>query len=200
MPYTLKTDPQTGRYDVRLESENFVVRTATLEDVSERWAGWLNDPVAAMMLNARPRTFTLDELRDYVRSFNQIDRILAVVLDRKTGDLIGISILEFLPGRRKVRPSVLIGEPEFRSMGLLHEMENIAYEIYFDAFKVDAVVSNVLAHNEISIAFNESRGWKMTHRLVGAKKSSRTGEPLDVLVYEFTRDMWLARKSVGQQA
>jgi RimJ/RimL family protein N-acetyltransferase len=200
MPYTLKTDPQTGRFDVTLESENFLVRTATLDDVNERWAGWLNDPVAAMMLNARPRTFTLDELRDYVRSFDQIDRILAVVLDRKTGDLIGISILEFLPGRRKVRPSVLIGEPEFRNMGLLHEMEQIAYETYFDGFKVDAVVSNVLAHNSIAIAFNESRGWKLTQRLVGAKRSSRTGEPLDVLVYEITRDMWLARKSAGQQA
>lgn len=95
---------------------------------------------------------------------------------------------------------MLIGEPEFRNSSLLHEMEQIAYEIYFEAFKVDAVVSNVLAHNSIAIAFNESRGWKMTHRVVGAEKSSRTGEPIDVLVYEFTRDMWLARKSAGQQA
>ena len=200
MPYTLKTDPQTGRFDVRLESENFIVRTATLDDVSERWAGWLNDPVAAMMLNAKPRTFTLDELRDYVRSYDQINRILAVILERKTGKLIGISILEFLPGGRKVRPSMLIGEPEFRSMGLLHEMEQLAYETYFDGFKIDAVVSNVLAHNSIAIAFNESRGWKLTQRIVGAKKSARTGEPLDVLIYEFTRDMWLAKKSAGQQS
>lgn len=197
MPYTLKTDPQTGRFEVRLESENFIVRTATLEDVNERWAGWLNDPIAAMMLNAKPRSFTLDELRDYVRSFDQFNRILAVVLDRKTGQHIGISILEFLPGRRKVRPSVLIGEPEFRSMGLLHEMVQIAYEIYFDGFKIDAVVSNVLAHNEIAIAFNESRGWKMMQRLVGAKKSARTGEPIDILVYEFTREMWLAKGQSG---
>ena len=197
MPYTLKTDPQTGRFEVRLESENFIVRTATLEDVNERWAGWLNDPIAAMMLNAKPRSFTLDELRDYVRSFDHFNRILAVVYDRKTGRHIGISILEFLPGRRKVRPSVLIGEPEFRSMGLLHEMVQIAYEIYFDGFKIDAVVSNVLAHNEIAIAFNESRGWKMMQRLVGAKKSARTGEPVDILVYEFTREMWLAKRRGG---
>ena len=117
--------------------------------------------------------------------------------DRKTGQHIGISILEFLPGRRKVRPSVLIGEPEFRSMGLLHEMEQIAYETYFDGFKIDAIVSNVLAHNEIAIAFNESRGWKMMQRLIGAKKSARTGEPIDILVYEFTREMWLAKRQSG---
>ncbi len=197
MPYTLKIDPLTGRIDVRLESENFIVRTATLEDVNERWAGWLNDPIAAMMLNAKPRIFTLDELRDYVRSFDQFNRILAAVFDRKTGQHIGISILEFLPGRRKVRPSVLIGEPEFRSMGLLHEMEQIAYEIYFDGFKVDAVVSNVLAHNEVAIAFNQSRGWKMMQRLVGAKRSARTGEPIDILVFEFTREMWLAKRQSG---
>jgi RimJ/RimL family protein N-acetyltransferase len=95
---------------------------------------------------------------------------------------------------------MLIGEPEFRNMGLLHEMERLSYQIYFDGFKIDAIVSNVLAHNEIAIAFNESRGWKLTQRLVGAKKSARTGEPLDVLIYEFTRDMWQAGKSAGQQA
>lgn len=199
MPFTVKTDPKTGRLDVWLQSENFIVRTATLEDVSERWAGWLNDPIAAMMLNAKPRSFTLDELRDYVRSFDQYNRILAVLLERKSSKLIGIAILEFLPGRRKVRPSVLIGEPEFRSLGLLREMEEIAYEIYFDVLRVDAAVSNVLSYNEISIAFNESRGWKFTERLVGAKKSARTGEPVDVLVYEFTREMWEARKSAGKK-
>jgi RimJ/RimL family protein N-acetyltransferase len=200
MPYEFKTDPQTGRFVIRLESENFIARTVEIEDVSERWAGWLNDPVAAMMLNARPRSFTLDELRDYVRSFDQINRILGVMLERRTGQLIGISIVEFEPGRRRARPSVLIGEPEFRSMGFLQEMEQVSYEMYFDAFKVDAIFSNVLAHNAISIAFNESRGWKLTHRLVGAKKSASTGEPIDVLVYEFTREMWEARKSASQKA
>ena len=199
MPYTVKTDPQSGRFDIAMESDNFIVRTARLEDVSEQWAGWLNDPIAAMMLNAKPRDFSLDEVRDYVRSFDQHSRILAVVLERKSGRLIGISIAEFSPDRRQVRPSVLIGEPEFRSMGLLHEMEQMAYEIYFDGFKAEAVVSNVLAYNEIAIAFNESRGWRLAQRLVGAKKSARTGEMIDVLIYEFTRQMWEARKSAGQK-
>lgn len=199
MPYTVKTDPQSGRFDIAMESDNFIVRTARLEDVSEQWAGWLNDPIAAMMLNAKPRDFSLDELRDYVRSFDQHSRILAVVLERKSGRLIGMSIAEFSPDRRQVRPSVLIGEPEFRSMGLLHEMEQMAYEIYFDGFKAEAVVSNVLAYNEIAIAFNESRGWRLAQRLVGAKKSARTGEMIDVLIYEFTRQMWEARKSAGQK-
>lgn len=200
MPFTVKQDPATGRLELALISESFLVRTATLADVSERWAGWLNDPIAAMMLNARPRSFTLDELRDYVRSFDNVNRLLTCIVDRKSGGHIGIAIGEFLPGRRKARPSVLIGEPEFRHMGLLNEMEWIAYELYFEALKVDAIVSNVLAHNAAAIAFNESRGWKLTQRLVGAKRSARTGEPLDVLVYEFTRDMWEARKSSGQQA
>jgi RimJ/RimL family protein N-acetyltransferase len=199
MPYELKIEPDTGRLWVRLDSKSFIVRTATLDDVNERWAGWLNDPVAAMMLNAKPRVFTLDELRQYVRSFDSIDRILACIFDRATGQHIGVAIGEYLPGRRKARPAVLIGEPEFRSMGLLHEMEEVALEFYFDALKVDAIVSNVLSHNAIAIGFNESRGWRLTQRIVGAKRSSRTGEPLDVLIYEYTREMWEQRKSGGQQ-
>ena len=195
MPYTLKIDPESGRLWLRLDSENFIVRTATVDDVSERWAGWLNDPVAAMMLNARPRAFTLEELRQYVLSFDSVDRLLTCVFHRASGEHIGIAIGEYLEGRRKARPAVLIGEPAFRSMGLLHEMERIAYELYFDALKVDAIVSNVLEYNDISIAFNESRGWKLVQRVRGAKRSARTGEPVDVLVYEFTREMWERKKA-----
>ena len=195
MPYTLKIDPDSGRLWLRLDSDNFIVRTATVDDVNERWAGWLNDPVAAMMLNAKPRDFTLEELRQYVLSFDSVDRLLTCVFHRASGKHIGIAIGEYLEDRRKMRPAVLIGEPEFRSMGLLHEMEHVAYELYFDALKVDAIVSNVLEYNEISIAFNESRGWKLMQRVKGAKRSARTGEPVDVLVYEFTREMWERKKA-----
>ncbi|MGE3905884.1 MAG: hypothetical protein AB7F36_08020, partial [Reyranellaceae bacterium] len=195
MPFTLRTEPNSGRLWLQLESENFIVRTASVDDVSERWAGWLNDPVAATMLNARPRSFTLDELRQHVRSFDNIERILACIFHRGSGRHIGIAIGEYLDGGRKARPAVLIGEPEFRSMGLLNEMELIAYELYFEALKVDAIVSNVLAYNEIAIAFNESRGWRLVHRVKGAKRSARTGEPIDVLVYEFTREMWEKKKA-----
>ncbi len=199
MPFTLKTDPDTSRLWLQLESENFIVRTASVDDVSERWADWLNDPVAAMMLNAKPRSFTPDELRQYVLSFDNIDRILACIFHRGSGRHIGIAIGEYLEGRRKARPSVLIGEPEFRSMGLLNEMELVAYELYFEALRVDAIVSNVLAYNEIAIAFNESRGWQLVRRVSGVKRSARTGEPIDLLVYEFTREMW-EKKKAGQGA
>lgn len=195
MSFTLKTDPDTSRVWLQLESENFIVRTASVDDVSERWAGWLNDPVAAMMLNAKPRSFTADQLRQYVLSFDSIERILACIFHRGSGRHIGIAIGEFLEGRRKARPSVLIGEPEYRSMGLLKEMELVAYELFFDALKVDAIVSNVLAYNEVSIAFNESRGWQLVRRVPGAKRSARTGEPIDILVYEFTREMWEKKRA-----
>jgi len=195
MPFTVKTDPDNGRLWLQLESETFLVRTATVDDVSERWADWLNDPVATLMLNAKPRSFTPEELRQYVLSFDNVDRILACIFHRGSGRHIGIAIGEFLEGRRKARPSVLIGEPEFRSMGLLHEMELVAYELYFEALKVDAIVSNVLAYNEIAIAFNESRGWQLVRRVPGAKRSARTGEPIDLLVYEFTREMWEQKKA-----
>jgi RimJ/RimL family protein N-acetyltransferase len=199
MSLDVKISPE-GRYDIRMESGRFLVRTAREDDVNERWAGWLNDPVATMMLNTKPRTFTLDELRDYVRGFDQTNKFLVCLYERSSGKHIGIAMSEFTPSRRRMRPAILIGEPEFRSVGFLTELEAVSLELYFEVFKLEAIVSHVLAHNNVAIAFNESRGWRQVDRLVGAKISSRTGQPIDILVYEFTRDMYLARKSAGEQA
>ncbi len=194
------TVARDGRMGIRMETERFLVRTLTEADVNERWAGWLNDPVATMMLNARPRHFTLDELRRYVRGFDQIERLLVGVFDRASGRHIGLAIGEYLPGRRKLRPSLLIGEPEFRSVGVLHDLERVAMELQFDGLQLDAIVANVLAHNAVAIAFSESRGWKLTQRLVGAKRSTRTGEAIDILVYEYSREMWEQRRRQEEAA
>jgi len=179
-----------GIIPVTFESERFLIRPLTEADVSERWAGWLNDPIAAQMLNAKPRSMSLDELRDYVRKFDGRQRWLVGIFDRATGQHIGIGTGEVIDEGRRFIPSILIGEPEYRNVGIMSEILDTQGEHFLEKLGFEAIVSTVLAYNVIVIAFVEARGFKRVRTLTGYKKSARGGPDIDLLVYEFSRADW----------
>ena len=181
---------ERGVISVTFETERFLFRPLSESDVSERWAQWLNDPIAAQMLNARPRSMTLDELRAYVRGFDGRNRWLVGIFDRASGQHIGIGTGEVVEFGRKFIPSILVGEPEFRNMGMLTEILDSMGEHFFETLGFAAAVATVLAYNALVIHFLESRGFKLVRTLPGYKKSARGGPAIDLLVYEFSRADW----------
>ncbi len=92
--------------------------------------------------------------------------------------------------------SVLIGEPDWRNVGVLNEVGNAIGTYFFETFRLEAMVAAVLAHNAFIIKYLEDREWRLV-RTLKAHKRSASGEPLDVLVYEFSRAIWLDRKRRG---
>jgi len=189
---------QRGKIDLAFASEHFTLRSLTIADASRRWAEWLNDPVAARMLNAKPRSLGEPELRDYILSFDQVSRLLVGIFDRASGRHVGIATGHISDDGLKIQPSVLIGEPEFRHLGAVSELADAVVDHLFAKLGFHAMTSTILAHNQAAIDLVEKRGWVMTQRLARAKKSFITGEVYDVLVYEFTRETWLRQKQ--QQA
>jgi RimJ/RimL family protein N-acetyltransferase len=158
--------------------------------------------VAAQMLNAKPKTFTLDELRQYVRKFDGRQRWLVGIFDRRNGRHIGIGTGEVIDEGRRFIPSLLIGESEYRNHGMLTEILDTQGEHFLEKLGFEAVVATVLAYNAIVIGFLESRGFKLVRTLPGYKKSARGGPDIDLLVYEFSRADWRDyrnRKLAGDQ-
>lgn len=187
-----------GRLDLHFETERYILRSLTPGDASGRWAEWLNDPVAARMLNARPRSFTLDELRAYIATFDQTTRLLLGIFDRATGQHIGIMVGEIVEEGHKIVPSVLIGEAAYRRIGVMSELGDAIHGHVFETLAFEAALAYVLPRNDAVIALLEWRGWKRVGVVPGAKVSVTTGEPLDLLVYEMTREFW--RQKDGQSS
>ncbi len=181
-----------GIISASFQTERFLFRPLTPADASSRWAGWLADPVAVQMLNARPRSFSQDELRDYIASFDGRQRWLVGFFDRQSGEHFGIGTGELVEDGRKFIPSILIGEPQYRNLGVLTEILDSMGDHYFETLGFEATVANVVAHNAIVIGFLESRGFKRVRTLPAHKKSARGGPDIDILVYEFSRADWHA--------
>jgi RimJ/RimL family protein N-acetyltransferase len=189
-----------GVIPIEFATDRFVFRALTEADVSSRWASWLQDPQALLMLNAKPKSFTLEELRAYVREFDGRQRWLVGFFDRQTGEHFGIGTGEAIEDGRKFIPSILIGEPQYRNLGVLTEILESMGDHYFETLGFEAAVATVLAYNQIVIAFLQSRGFKLMRTLPGHKKSASGGPDIDLLIFEFSQADWRAyrRERLGR--
>jgi RimJ/RimL family protein N-acetyltransferase len=182
MSYSGRTTPLS----VFLENDRSLVRSLTVEDASQRWCDWTKDPVASLMLNAKPKALELDQLREYIGGFDQIDRYLLGLFDKQNGKHFGIIAAEFLEPR-KITPSLLIGEPEYRSTGVITDLRRFMMEFTLTNIEFDAVVTTVLAHNTVVIGMMERQGRTPVRRILNAKRRRDGAGFYDLLVYEIPR-------------
>lgn len=178
------------RIDIDLESERFRIHSLKVADATPRWGEWLNDPHAAMMLNTMPRQLLPAELQAYIRSFDQISRLLLGIFLKASGQLIGFGTADIIEGGRKVVPTVLIGEPDFRNFGVITELRDVVARHFFEVLGFEAAVASVLSHNTIVVRLLEARGWEQKRRLAKHKKSASGPGYQDVLIYELSRESW----------
>ena len=188
------------RFDVDLLTDRFHIRSIKLEDVSERWCQWTADPLAALLLNAPRQPLDIAQLRAHVESIDQIDRIMVGIFDRATGQHVGVIAADFIDDRKRIMPSILIGEPEHRNIGVMTEIRDTFGDHAFDNLPFESAVATVLAHNEVMIKIMESRGWKFLRRLEREKKRVEGRGYIDVLVYEFPRAVWYEQKAQRKTA
>jgi RimJ/RimL family protein N-acetyltransferase len=181
---------------VHFETDRFVLRTLTVEDASPRWAEWLNDPLSARMLNVPPRPVTVDQLKELIRAIDQYEKLALGNFVLGSNRHIGVFRLRFIDGRKRMVPGVLIGEAEWRNMGVLTEVTNAAGTYFFETFGLEGIVAAVPAYNAYIIKYLEDREWQLVRRMPG-KKHSPTEEPAELLVYELPRATWLDRKRRG---
>jgi RimJ/RimL family protein N-acetyltransferase len=181
---------------VHFETDRFVLRTLSPEDASPRWAGWLNDPVSARMLNVPPRAVTVEQLRELIRAVDQYEKLLLGIFVLGSNRHIGVVRFRFIDQRKRVIPGVLIGETEWRNAGVLHEVANAVGTYFFETFGLEAIVARVPAHNTFMKKYLEDREWQLVGRMAGPQRSP--GEPpSELLVYELPRAVWLDRKRRG---
>ena len=138
------------------------------------------------MLNAKPEALELEQLREYIKGFDQIDRYLVGLFDKANGRHFGIIAAEFLEPR-KITPSLLIGEPEYRNTGVITDLRRFMLEFTLANLEFEAVVTTVLAHNTVVIGMMERQGRTPVRRILNAKRRRDGAGFYDLLVYEIPR-------------
>jgi len=107
-----------------LLTSRFRLRPLEVDDVSERYAGWLRNPVAQRFIAAAASAPDLAALRQYVSERSGREDVLFLgIFDRATGSHLGNIKYEPVDSTAGYAiMGILVGEPEWRGKGVAAEV------------------------------------------------------------------------------
>jgi RimJ/RimL family protein N-acetyltransferase len=187
------TTNSTNSYEpFYVDCGKWLVRTATVDDASERWASWLTDPQASHFLNAPPKAMKLADLVAYIKSFDQKSRLLLGIFEQATNTLVGFIRFDIDLAQGRYLGSILIGEPEYRNKGVVFDITEPCRVYLFEKRGMKTMVSTALSHNRAIIYYMLKTGWKLDKTIKGHVKSQADGSMLDLCYFSITREAWRA--------
>lgn len=173
-----------------IDGEKYILRTITIEDASDRWAGWMADPEASYMLNAPPTRLTKDDIVAYVKSFDQRSRLLVGIFEKATGKHLGFLRIDIDHGSGQFLVSMLIGEAEYRNSGVTNAVTVPFRDYFFETLDLKVMLATALARNRPIIHYLYSTGWTLDRTVERHIKSHSGAEMLDLCFFSQTREAW----------
>ena len=190
--------PKFPKRKVWLDCGQYVLRTVTAEDATDRWAHWMEDSEASEMLNAPPRTMTRSDLVAYIKGFDQRTRILIGIFEKASGLLLGFlrNDVHFETGQFLV--SMIIGEPNYRNSGVTNAVTVPFRDYFFETLGMKVMLATALSHNRPIIHYLYSTGWTLDRTAERSVKSTTDERMFDLCFFSQTREAWREWKKARQ--
>ncbi|MFG5778355.1 GNAT family N-acetyltransferase [Comamonas sp. J-3] len=183
----------TGR-PVHLESANLITRSLTAADVTPEFVQWFNDAQMLRGLNLNALNFSLDGLRAFIASFDNIDNLMLGIFSKADGQLLGFYNFSINPQHR-LATLTMGASPHVKSANAaLRESWFPVCDELFDNRKVDKITARVLANNRrLVFAVLDTQHWVCEGKLM-QEILAPDGQRLDVLVLSVFKDPKLRPK------
>ena len=113
---------------ILIQTERFLLRPLTENDVSDRYLGWLNNEEVRSFITEAKRTSTLSSLREYVRTHSARPDTLFLGIFAKENNL-HIGNIKYQPvdsQKSYAVMGILIGDPAYRGSGVAAEVIKIS--------------------------------------------------------------------------
>ena len=108
---------------ILIQTERFLLKALTEEDVSDRYLGWLNNEEVRSFITAAKRTSTITSLREYVRIQSARPDTLFLGIFGKDNNL-HVGNIKYQPvdsQKGYAVMGILIGDPAYRGLGVASE-------------------------------------------------------------------------------
>jgi len=138
---------------VRLEGDKIYLRSLTVEDATDEYVGWLNDPEVNQFLESRFENHTLGSVRAHIEKTTQTTtNIFLAILRKDTDNYIGNIKLGPMDMHHRVGSvGLMIGDKNSWGKGFATEAIQLMTEHAFDTLELHKVTAGVYANNVASI-------------------------------------------------
>lgn len=178
---------------VRVETANYVVRSVEPADVTEGWCEWMMDARTQVMLNAKPRRMTKDDILAYIVRFDRKTSHLLGIFEKATGKIVGMRVVYIEPVKREYVVNILIGEREARGKGARKETRFAMHNFMFEELDLNAACCTVVAENKEMIGVLTANGWE--HEETRTKPRADGLGFVEIHHYRLTRETWRATQA-----
>jgi len=183
---------------VRIESDEYLIRTLTTDDASDRWAGWMSDPEVIHMLNAAPLKMTRSDIINYIKNFDQRSDLLLGIFEKRKGMHIGFFTINADYKLSQGVVNLLIGDPAYRHQGVLSVVRRQFAEYFFETIGLKTMMATALKRNQIILDTLLKAGWILNRTLNQHVKSHSDGTMLDLCLLSLSRDTWRQRNKAAK--
>lgn len=158
---------------MRADGQLVLLRDLTLDDVGDRYLGWMRDPVVNRHLESRFEEHTLSSLASFVAEHaGRADVLLLAIIERAGERHVGnIKVGPLHPHHRTADVGLLIGEQDVHGRGYGTEAIRLATELGFQRLGARKLTASCYADNGASAAAFRRAGWQ--------KEGSRPAQFLD---------------------
>jgi RimJ/RimL family protein N-acetyltransferase len=182
---------------LRFDCGKYFVRTIKREDASDRWAAWLSDPWATRAMNSPAQSMQKKDIVNYIRQFDQRSRLLLGIFEKDTRTHVGIIRVDADYVTMECLVSLFIGEPDYRSRGLMSEVSISTFDYVFEKTETRKLTASTLARNELIKSYLIGAGWQLDQTHKGEIKSTSDDAMLDSCSFSITRERWRAWKETN---
>jgi RimJ/RimL family protein N-acetyltransferase len=183
-------------HDFILNSVRFSIRRLLPSDAQLDLVDWILDPLAAEMLNAKPKHWSIEEQQSYFASYEREKaKILLGVFTKDENKLIGLYIVKFNVDAAHFTLSTLIGNLEWRGKAASAEASDAICSFFFNELDYLKIKANVRPQNKAMLWLLLTNGWTkeahLTKHLVVDDGTRRD----DVLIFGLLAREWRDRNS-----
>ena len=189
-PDSAEGGPPGGK--VRLETENFVLRSLEPEDVSDRFMSWIGNAALMERLGTTAKP-SRGRARRYLREMDNATNFILGIFPRDTGALAGWIRIYHSPAHRRARLSILIGEKLYRGRENTGELQGAVHGFLFQTLRIHKAVAIVHGGDIHARRLAERCGYQLEVLLRDHERASG-GAWRDIAHYGLLESEWRAAR------
>ncbi|MEM7569330.1 MAG: GNAT family protein [Pseudomonadota bacterium] len=184
---------------LKLETERFVLRTMTREDVDDSVVAWLANPEVMVGLNLPRRRMTRAQAVRWALSYDNATKFMVLVCAKDSGEKIGFFTLTIEGAHRTAETAVVVGAQHWWGKNVVAECRAVLMDFLFDTLNMHKVIGRPHGRNMSSIFNYKKMGFTCEAVLRQQMRAIDSGEGedkrLDQLIFGMLRTEWHARKA-----
>lgn len=180
--------PPKAGMRVHIETPHLITRTLRAADVTQEFVQWFNDPQMLQGLNLSALHFSVDGLRAFVASFDNINHFLIGIFDKESGKVMGFYNFAVNP-QHGVATLTLGADPQIKiGREILKEFWTPLCDHLFNNTKIEKITSRVLSSNRKLLFVLINAQYFVFEGILKKEILGKNGQRLDVMVLSCFKD------------